>query len=279
MTNNKHSFLCHIRRDSAIHRLSAASKLIFLILFALTTIITYDTRILLLMFGICAFGFSASKIRPSEIKAELIFILILLLFNAGVSFALAPEQGCIIYGSRHELFPIWGGYFLTSEQLFYALNLMLKYFTVLPMALLFIVTTSPAELASGLNSLGVPYRFCFSMSLAMRFVPDIQQAYLKKSIILQTKGAALGKKIFPAKRLKNAAGMLTPLISEQLLHMEELYAQMQRRGFGKNKKRTWYVRRNFSFADFAVILAAVCLSALGIYTIFQNNGRFYNPFL
>ena len=279
MTTNKHRILCHIRRDSIIHRLSAASKLIFLVLFAVTTIITYDTRILLLMFGICAFSFSASKIRPSEIKPELIFILILLLLNAGVSFAVAPEQGCIIYGSRHELFPIWGGYFLTAEQLFYAVNVVLKYFTVLPMVLLFIVTTSPSELASGLNSLGIPYRFCFSVSLAMRFVPDIQQAYLKKSMLLQAKGAALGKKIFPAKRLKNAAEMILPLISEQLLHMEELYAQMQRRGFGKNKKRTWYVRRNFSSADFAVILSAICLLALGIYTIFQNNGRFYNPFL
>lgn len=278
MSRNKNGVLCYIKRDSAVHRLGAASKLIWLLLLAVTTVITYDTRVLLLLFGLCAFAFALSKIRPSDIKAELIFIGVLLLLNFGLTFAFAPEQGCAIYGTRHALFPLWGKYYLTTEQLFYSLNVFLKYFTLLPMALLFIVTTTPSELAAGLNAFGIPYRFCFSASLALRFIPDIQREYRKKSELLQSKSVALGRKVSPFKRIKNSADMLLPLISAQLLSMEQLCASMQRRGFGKNKKRTWYVHKNVTAPDFAVIATAFVLLLLAIYTIYQNNGRFYNPF-
>ena len=48
------------------------------------------------------------------------------------------------------------------EQLFYQLNITLKYFAIIPMALLFIVATNPSEFAASLNKIGVNYKIVFS---------------------------------------------------------------------------------------------------------------------
>lgn len=54
---------------------------------------------------------------------------------------------------------------------------------------------------------------------------------------------------------------------------------MELRGFGKNKKRTWYSARPFQLKDYATM--AVCLAILvaSLLVTFHNGSRFYNPFL
>ncbi|GHU96055.1 hypothetical protein FACS189479_09700 [Spirochaetia bacterium] len=52
---------------------------------------------------------------------------------------------------------------------------------------------------------------------------------------------------------------------------------MELRGFGKNKKRTWYAAKPFSKADILVMAGAVLLFALGCWFTFRDGDRFYNP--
>ena len=67
--------------DSPIHRLSGASKLIALILWAVASMITYDTRVLIGMFIFSIIIFKLSKVKFKQISFILYFILIFLLIN------------------------------------------------------------------------------------------------------------------------------------------------------------------------------------------------------
>ena len=46
------------------------------------------------------------------------------------------------------------------------LNISLKYFVALPVAILFISATNPSEFAASLHKIGVPYRIGYAVSIA-----------------------------------------------------------------------------------------------------------------
>lgn len=59
---------------------------------------------------------------------------------------------------------------------------MLKYFTVVPVVLMFMVTTNPSELAASMNRLGISYNIGYSIAIALRYVPDVQADFPKSSM-------------------------------------------------------------------------------------------------
>jgi len=61
--------------------------------------------------------------------------------------------------------------------------------------------------------------------------------------------------------------------------IETISNAMELRGFGKNKKRTWYMGRKFAKADIAAIVFCALLLAAALVLNYINGGRFYNPFL
>ena len=99
-----------------------------------------------------------------------------------------------LYGSCHELFSLGGRYVVTKEQLFYHLNLFLKYLATIPVILLFVCTTNPSEFAASLNRIGVKYTVAYSVALALRYIPDIQKEYHEISQAQQARGIEMSKK-------------------------------------------------------------------------------------
>lgn len=241
--------------------------------------VTYDTRVLLGLMVISFAAFAASKIRLGEVRFILIFMLVFLLLNDTFIYLFAPEQGTEIYGTRHLVCHLFLWYDLTLEELFYLFNVSLKYFVALPVATLFISATNPSEFASSLNAIGVSYRVGYSVSLALRYIPDIQRDYHGISQAQQARGIELGRKEKLFVRLKNSVSILLPLILSSLARIEVISNAMELRGFGKNpKKRTWYTRRPFGKNDYIAIVLGAVLAAGSIAGVILNGSRFYNPF-
>lgn len=116
--------LGYIDKPSPVHRLTGTTKLIGFILFTTATMFTYDTRVLL-VFGLFSIGlFSISQIRFKEVRFVLVFTVIFVLLNALAVYLFEPEQGVVIYGTRHLLFEGIGRFTLTAEQAFYMFNLI-----------------------------------------------------------------------------------------------------------------------------------------------------------
>lgn len=173
---------------------------------------TYNTWILLGLFAVSLAAFKLSKIKFREVRFMMIFMLVFLVLNNLFIFLFDPNQGTTLYGTRHMLCHLFWRYDLTAEQLFYMLNISLKYFVALPVAILFISATNPSEFAASLNRIDT---------------------------------------------ISNA---------------------MELRGFGKDKKRTWYTRRPFARRDFIVLGIGVLLLVISL-TVTIKLGRFYNSFV
>lgn len=264
--------------DSPIHNLTGATKLICFMMWAFASMITYDTRLLLLMVIGSLIIFKISKVEFSQVSFVFYFILIFLMINNIAIFFITPYQGTEVYGTKTVLFHLFGPYSITTEQLFYQLNITMKYFSIIPMALLFMVSTNPSEFASSLNKIGVNYKVAYSVSLALRYVPDIQHDYKNISLSQQARGIELSKKGKLFSRIKGAASIIMPLILSSIERIDKISCAMELRAFGNKKKRTWYTSRKFSKNDYIAIILIAIVLILAIILLYVNGGRYFNPF-
>lgn len=265
--------------DSPIHKMTGATKLICLILWSLISMLTYNTYILGFMVLFSFVIFKISKVEFKQISFVFYFILVFLLINTIAIFIFAPYEGVKIYGSRTDLFKIVGPYTVTAEQLFYQFNVALKYFSIIPIALLFMVATNPSEFAASLNKIGVNYKIAYSVSIALRYIPDIQHEYHDISFAQQARGIDMSKGAKLTERIKNMAGILMPLIFSSLERIEVISCAMELRAFGNKKKRTWYNARRFQARDYIAITVLVVIFVISIFVTIKNGSRFYNPFI
>ena len=150
--------LNYLPRQSVVHKMTGTTKLAFFLLFTFASMITYNTWVLLGLMAVSFAAFKLSHIKLREVRFMLIFMLVFLLLNNLFIFLFDPNQGTTLYGTRHVLFHLFWRYDVTAEQLFYMVNISLKYFVALPVAILFISATNPSEFAASLNSIGISYK-------------------------------------------------------------------------------------------------------------------------
>ncbi|MBY5025739.1 energy-coupling factor transporter transmembrane protein EcfT [Streptococcus suis] len=260
-----------------IHSLSAVSKLLFFLIVSILAMITYDTRLILFIAVFSLALFKMSGIRYKEISLVLILTIIFAAMNALMVHLFAPRYGVELYGADTPLLSGLGVYSLTSQQAFYLVNLLLKYFCTVPLAIIFLMTTHPSQFASSLNQIGVSYKVAYAVSLTMRYIPDIQEEFYTIRMSQEARGLELSKKGKVMDRIKGNLSLVIPLIFSSLERIDTISTAMELRRFGKNKKRTWYTQQSLQRIDYAVLLFILALVVVTIYLFFVNQGRFYNP--
>lgn len=271
--------LGYIEKDTIIHRLSGTTKLISFLLLSVISMMSYDIRFLLLLTILSLICFTIAKIPYDSISLVLKFVLVFSILNLLAIYIFEPEYGVRLYGSRTVLSEGFGRYSLTYEQVFYELNVMIKYFVTIPLALIFIFTTNPSEFASSLNKIGVSYKISYAVALALRYIPDIQNSYNDIRLASQARGIEMSKKANLIDRIKASSNIILPLIFDSLAKIETISQAMELRRFGKEKTRTWISYRPFKKIDVVAIIFTIIIFAIGIALFVVNKGRFYNPFI
>jgi energy-coupling factor transport system permease protein len=266
------------KKNTPIHRLSGVTKLIFFILWCLASALTFDTRILVLMLVIGAVIYKVSDTKWEQVSSIFIAIMAFMVLNLLTIFFFAPYHGCELYGSRSDICHLFKDVYLTKEQLFYELNVMIKYFTVIPSVFIFLTTTDPSELASSMNAVGIPYSVAYSVEIALRYIPDVQDEYVRIKNAQQARGIEMSRKGRLSERIKHTSMIIFPLIFSSMNRIEVVSNAMELRGFGKYKKRTWYSRRKLIPADIAVIVFIIVFLIADLVITFYDGNRFYYPF-
>ncbi len=266
------------KKDTPIHKLSGFTKLVFFLLWCMTSALTFDTRILLLMLVMGAVIYKISWTKWKQVSGVFKAIMVFMTINLVCIFFFSPYEGCRIYGSRTDIAHLFGNYNLTKEQLFYEFNVLIKYFTVIPSVFIFLTTTDPSELASSLNGVGVPYTIAYSLEIALRYIPDIQDEFHRIKNAQEARGIEMSSKGRLLSRIKNTAAIIFPLLFSSMERIDVVSNAMELRGFGKKKSRTWYSRRKLTTADFAALIFIVLFFVASMIFTYYDGSRFYNPF-
>ncbi len=265
--------------DTAVHRLSGLTKMVCFLFLTFAVMFSYDIRVILFVMFFSLVVLKFSRIKFFQIKLMVIYVSIFLLTNAIITFFFSPEQGVKIYGTRHVIMKIFGRYILTQEQLFYQITKLLKYASVIPLGIIFLLTTNPSEFASAINGIGVHYKAAYAVSLTLRYFPDIQREYHNISLAQQARGLDMSRKMRFSKRVKNSLLIIIPLVFSTLDRIELISNAMDLRGFGKHKTRTWYSKKRLTGIDFtALFISFLIFTAAVLISVLINHSRFYNPF-
>lgn len=96
------------------------------------------------------------------------------------------------------------------------------------------MTTHPSQFASSLNQIGVPYKIAYSVSLTLRYIPDLQEEFFTIKMSQEARGMELSKASL-MQRIKGNLLIITPLIFSSLERIDTIATAMELRRFGKEK--------------------------------------------
>lgn len=269
----------YVERDNWVFKLSGVTKLLCFIILTVAVMLTYDVRLIIGILVLCVAVLAASGIKFSQIKTLLYYVLAFLVLNFLLTFLFNPTYGVELYGTYHEIFRFSQRYVVTWEQVLYQVSKMFKYASVIPLGLMFVLTTNPSEFASSLNGIGVSYKVGYALSLTLRYFPDTIRNYNDISIAQQSRGLDMSKKEKFTVRVKNIMNICVPLIFSTMDRIDVISNAMDLRGFGKHKKRTWYTRTPLAGTDYLCMgVCVVVLLVVIAFMLFVNDGVYWNPF-
>ncbi len=273
------SIFNYIDRDSVIHRMTGASKLACLLLWTFAAMVSFNTPFLIVLSLLALLLYPLSKIRLKDVRTVLILLLTFMVVNNILIYLFSPEHGCTLYNSRTVLFTIYGPYTVTSQQLLYQANVILKYLATIPLIVVFTSTTNPSELAASLNKIGVSYKIAYSVALTLRYIPDLVNEYQDVARCQQARGIEMTKKENLFKRIKAAAQIVMPLILSSVDRIDTITNAMELRKFGTMDRRTWIMSNKFKTADIIAMAMGIGFVIYSFVFIAVNNGRYWNPFI
>ena len=270
----------YIDRDNFVYNLSGLTKLMAFICLTFSVMFSYDIRYILFVLAVSFCFFRISEITFRQVRTMVIYVAVFLLINFLLTYLFSPQYGTQIYGTTHEIFRFNSRYTVTLEQLLYQVTKILKYASGIPLGMIFLLTTNPSEFAASLNRIGVSYKASYALALTLRYFPDKIRDYQDISLAQQSRGLDLSKKEKLSTRVKNMMNIFVPLIFTTLDRIELISNAMDLRGFGKNKKRTWYAGKPLGRNDYiAMLFSAAILAGSVCVSVFVNGSRFYNPFI
>lgn len=270
----------YVERDNWVFKLSGVTKLICFIILTVAVMYTFDVRLIGFILVMSIWVLHASGITLSQIKILLYYVALFLVMNFLLTYLFDPNYGVELFGTSHEIFRFSERYTVTWEQLMYQGSKTLKYASVVPLGMMFILTTNPSEFAASLNGVKVSYKVGYALSLTLRYFPDTIRNYNDISVAQQSRGLDLSKKEKFMVRVKNILNICLPLIMSTMDRIDVISNAMDLRGFGKHKKRTWYVQTPKTKTDYLCMgVCTVILAVVLFVGIFINKGRYWNPFV
>ena len=187
----------------------------------------------------------------------------------------------VIFSAVLQLFfnkkgtPLWEGGFITDAGLYNAAFIATRIILVVLGASLLTFTTSPVELADGIESLLTPlklvkfpvHEFALVMSIALRFIPTLLDETDRIIKAQKARGADFESgNVF--KRVKALIPVLIPLLISSFRRADELADAMDARCYSGSKNRTRYKKMKAGFRD---LIGTIVLAGLIVGVVMLNG--------
>ena len=249
--------------DTFLHKLSGASKTRMFAVLIVVTIMTFDVRILIPLLVLSLISFFSVKPDWKQIWWLVVLVVIGNITNLVLYWLASPDAGMEYSNGSTVLYAFSDYLIVTAETMWYLFARMVKMMATFFLSLTYILAVTPSEVAAGLYSMGLPYKICSVVSLALRYIPDIGRDYTNIKVSMQCRGVELdAKRASLMTRLKQTVLILVPLIITSFDRIGNIANAMDLRGFGKKKQRTYYSEHEPTKADNAFKIAYTIVGIL-----------------
>lgn len=237
----------YLDRDTWVHRLDPRSKMFLLIgTFVLAFLFVNPLYGLVVLAIVLAYGAMAKSLINLK---RIWFILLMIAVMTVILWT--------IFGSG-ETRLFW---FVEWEAILYGVGAALRIDTMVIAGMIFLSTTRNEEIATGLVKLGIPYRFAFAVSTALRLVPTIAATGSTIGQAQRSRGLDLesGNII---QRVRKNTPLLIPVFVSTIRSTNVFSMALESKGFGASPKRTYFLRLAMGRRD-AVVLLVFALALVG----------------
>lgn len=253
--------------NSFFHKLNPISKLVFLILLTVITFMIRSLLFLALILVIIILFALLSSISLKNLIRKTRFILIVLIFSVllNIFFNAIPS------GQDVVLLYLFGFSFLPIRRLavYYALRALLIVLTLYTSTLIYTNTTSSKDFLYSLMRLRIPYKYCFSLMIGIRYIPTIEQE--AKTIALAQRARGFG--VEKIKSIKKAYNLIFERLMSTLVSIlrkgHTTSISMENRCFGLYKERTSLTKIKFKVLDLIFLAMCICVFTFVLLYIFE----------
>ena len=247
----------YLDRDTFVHRRDPRTKMFLLVgTFVLAFLFVNPLYGLAVLALVVAFGALArSLVNLKRIR----FILIMIGLVTVVMWSVFSQGETPLF-----LFVEW-------EALLYGIGVALRIDATIIAGMIFLSTTRNEEIATGLVKLGIPYRFAFAVSTALRLVPTIAATGSTISQAQRSRGLDLesGNLI---ERVRKNVPLLIPVFVSTIRSTNVFSMALESKGFGASPKRTYFLRLAMGRRDVLVLLLFALLLAAALALRFAGYG-------
>jgi energy-coupling factor transport system permease protein len=249
----------YIERSSFIHRLNPLTKFVVLLLIAILTITLVSDIAGLAIFAFLVLGYIGAGISIrypfSRLRRLFSFILLIAIIQLGFT-----PYGVVLFFLIPPLAPGFGPFLpITIAGVSNAVNLAFRLINIVLASALFVVSTDPSKFAAALTRMGIPYRYSYTLVLALRLVPLFDHETNIVQAAQRTRGMAIDQGILRG-FLRQIRYTFTPLIFSALGRVDALTLAMDGRGFGYASTRTFLNQPPFSRADGLIMFLSLFLA-------------------
>lgn len=251
---------------SVVHKLNPAVKILLSIAY-IVAVFLVSAENWYLGFSLCAlfviFVTAISKIPFGKMLKSIKGIMFFILLSAILQ----------IFFNKNGT-PLWENGFITDKGLLSAAFITLRITLVVLGASILTFTTSPVEIADGIEVLLTPlkiikfpaHEFALIMSIALRFIPTLLEETDRIIKAQQARGTDFEGGLF--KRAKALIPVLIPLLISAFRRADELADAMDARCYSGSKKRTKFKKMTIRFGD---ILSFVVIGGLVAGAVLLNG--------
>jgi energy-coupling factor transport system permease protein len=267
----------YVPGNSVFHRMKAMTKLIFVVAFFIVTMVFFKTTSLLILLLTMVALWRISKLPMKFLK-----LLMILVISTGVTFLLIqgflydPPHGYytviftvplpkILLGNKN----IWD---LTLEGVLFGVAMTIKMMAVIFVFPLAIITTSITDFVAGLTRLKIPYKFSFTLAIALRMVPQVNSSFEIIQDAQKVRGIDI-EKMGLVKRLRTYVSLLVPLVLSLLRGSDTMDIALESRGFGYTQKPTSIDDSSLRRIDYIALVVIALLVVWSVYAAFFTPYR------
>jgi energy-coupling factor transport system permease protein len=239
----------YLDRDTWVHRLDPRTKMLLLVgTFVIAFLFVNPLYGLAVLALVVFFGAAAkSLINLTRVR----FILVMIGLVTVVLWSIFAQ-------GQTPLF-----LFVERESLLYGIGVALRIDATIVAGMIFLSTTRNEEIATGLVRLGLPYRFAFAVSTALRLVPTIAATGSTISQAQRSRGLDLESgNIF--QRVRKNTPLLIPVFVSTIRSTNVFSMALESKGFGASTKRTYLLDLAMARRDWVVLTVFVLLLVAAI---------------
>jgi energy-coupling factor transport system permease protein len=244
--------LSYLPTDTVFHRIYPLTKFFWLILGTILILLLTKGILLVSISLLCLLVLHFIYQDIWRVRGfRFVFLTGLFLF---ILYVLFEKSGRVLWNSGPGIFMV------TTGGLEMGLRFCGRFLAVVFLSYIFILTTSPNDLAYSLMKAGIPYRYGFMLVTALRLSPILEEegrtiyrAQLVRGVQYEKSGF---RKLFLLVRQ-----FMTPLLISALRRTDKLVFSMEGRGFGIHPDRTFRQQSSLTKVDAATWVVMVLLSA------------------